>query len=381
MSSEVVELCCKLIAQASVNPQEKEYRQTPYGEERMADFVYGWLAGQGLKPQRQRVLAGRENVFAMAEGADRSRTLLLAGHLDTVDVTGMTVEPFEPKIAEGRIYGRGACDDKGPLAALMAAFRDRVRKGGLPWNLVLLATCGEEYDMAGASFFAEHFPGEITAAVFAEPTDLEVIVAHKGVLRLTMRTRGRSVHSSVPERGENAIYTMARAVTRVEQFAADLSRRPGHPALQQETLAVTVVEGGRQINVIPDSCQGRIDWRFLPGRTPRQCREELAEFLNRQMPGQVELELMNEYQPMETNPDHPVVAALLAAAQETAGIRRTASVAYATDASAFHGRSIPTPIFGPGSIHQAHTADEYIEIDQLEKGLAAYRVFLERGWE
>ncbi len=381
MSSEVVELCCNLVSQSSVNPQAKDYSNLPYGEQRMADFVYTWLAKNGLHPQRQTVTPGRENIFARAEGADRARTLLLAAHMDTVDVQGMTVEPFTPKLADGKIYGRGSCDDKGPLAALMIAFRDRVKKGGLPYNLVLLATCGEEYDMSGASFFAGHCEDKIVAAVFAEPTDMEVIVAHKGVLRLTMQTRGRSVHSSVPETGENAIYTMAQAVTHVEQFAADLSRRPGHPALKQESLAVTIIEGGQQINVIPDRCQARIDWRFLPGRSPRQCRDELAGFLNRQMAGKVELQLLNEYHPMETDPAHPVVSALLNAAQQTAGIRKTASVAYATDASAFHGWSIPTPIFGPGSIHQAHTADEYIETEELEKGLAAYRLFLEGDWE
>ncbi|MBN1764186.1 MAG: M20/M25/M40 family metallo-hydrolase, partial [Sedimentisphaerales bacterium] len=140
MYSEVVELTRQMVALPSVNPQDKNLTQRPYGEKEMADFVSDWLRKASLDVQKQPVRPGRENVLAIAPGKDTSRTLLLCAHMDTVDVKDMDGDPFDPIIRDGRIYGRGACDDKGPLAALLIAFRDRLQQGELPGNLALLAS-------------------------------------------------------------------------------------------------------------------------------------------------------------------------------------------------------------------------------------------------
>ena len=397
MNSEVVELCRQMVAQASVNPQDTDRVDFPYGESRMAALVADWLNKAKLEVQIQQVRTGRENVLAKAIGKDTSKTLLLSAHMDTVDVKDMTIEPFDPQVREGRIYGRGTCDDKGPLAAMMIAFRDRVRAGNLPCNLVLLASCGEEYDMTGSRYFAEHWAdmpaggGRLYAAVMAEPTELKAVVAHKGVVRLRILSRGKSAHSSMPALGKNAIYQMARALTAVEEFACELAERPGHPRLKTETLSATIVKGGQQINVIPDRCEARIDWRILPGRSPKQCRDELEAVLTAKLRvGQnptshksdepIKVEIINAYNPMETQADHPIVKSLLSAAKKTIGESEAIVVGYATDASAFSQLNIPTPIIGPGCPLQAHTQDEFIEIKQLEKGLATYKFFLEGEW-
>jgi acetylornithine deacetylase/succinyl-diaminopimelate desuccinylase family protein len=397
MNSEVVELCRRMVAQASVNPQDTDRVDFPYGESRMAAMVADWLNKAGLEVQIQQVRTGRENVLATATGKDTSKTLLLSAHMDTVDVKDMTIEPFDPQVREGRIYGRGTCDDKGPLAAMMIAFRDRVQAGNLPCNLVLLASCGEEYDMTGSRYFAEHWAdmpgggGRLYAAVMAEPTELKAVVAHKGVVRLRILSRGKSAHSSMPALGKNAIYQMARALTAVEEFAYELAERPGHPRLKTETLSATIVNGGQQINVIPDRCEARIDWRILPGRSPKQCRDELEAVLTAKLcVGQsptlhksdepIKVEIINAYNPMETQADHPIVKSLLSAAEKTIGESEAIVVGYATDASAFSQLKIPTPIIGPGCPLQAHTQDEFIEIKQLEKGLATYKLFLEGEW-
>jgi acetylornithine deacetylase/succinyl-diaminopimelate desuccinylase-like protein len=382
MSDELIQLCSDLVRLASVNPQSEDRDDWPYGEKRVGDFVFDWLDKQGLKPQRQPVRAGRENIFALAAGRDQSKTLLLCAHLDTVDVKGMTVEPFEPVVREDKIFGRGACDDKGPLATIMMAFRDRVRRGvELPCNLALLATCGEEFSLEGARYFAEHLLCPVTAAVIAEPTELNVITSHKGVVRIRLTAHGRSAHSSTPQRGLNAIYIMTETAGHVRRFGESLSQRQAHPQLGHETLSVTMIQGGQQINVIPDRCRAEIDWRILPGRQPETCRDELAAMLRSQMREPVEIEMLGYYEPMHTEIGHPVVEALLDASLEVTGRRITEAVPYATDAGAMTRLNIPTPIFGPGSAAQAHTPDEYIMINQLETGLAVYERFLRGRWD
>lgn len=377
MNTELIELCQQLVRIPSVNPQDQPCTGEPYGETRIAAFVAEWFARYGLPTQRQIIKPGRENVVVRAAGRDRSRAMVLTAHLDTVDVKDMTVEPFAGELRDGRIYGRGACDDKGPLAALMIAFRDRVTAGNLPCDLILLASGGEEYDMSGASHFAQNEGSNISGVILAEPTGLEVIYAHKGVVRLELATHGRSAHSSTPLLGHNAIYAMGRLIPLVEQFGQNLLTRPPQPELGTETLALTIVSGGQQINVIPDICTARIDWRFLPGRTAEQCRDDLGDFLACQTTEPFALRILNHFDPMATDPNHPLVIALQSAARQAGGSGQAKGVAYATDATAFLHLGIPTPVFGPGSAAQAHTKDEFITLADLEQGLAAYRHALE----
>ena len=367
----------------SINPQNSGLTEDPYGEKRIADFVYGWLDEQGLNPQRQNIFPERDNVYAFAPGQDRSRTMLFTGHMDTVEVLGMTVEPFAAEVRDGRIFGRGSSDDKGPLSAMMIAFRDRVRAGNLPCNLVFLATCAEEHDMSGSKYFAahhEHIEGKLTAGVFAEPTGLKVVAAHRGIVRLVLNSTGKSAHSSVPDKGKNAIYTMAHAITLIEQFADTLSQRPLHPQLGYETAALTIVEGGQQINVVPKSCRGFIDWRILPHRNDQICRAELVEFLQTKMGDQISVDILHQHHPMETNPQSPIVAALFNAVEKTIPNPTIGVCQFATDAGSFSQLNIPTPVFGPGDEKQAHTADESIEIEQLQKGLEIYQAVLAGDW-
>lgn len=346
----------------------------------MACFVYDWLDEQGLGPQKQEALPARESVLATTEGMDSSKTLLLSAHMDTVDVQDMTIEPFAAEHRDDRIWGRGACDDKGPLAAMMIAFRDRVRRGNLPCNLMLLATCGEEYDMAGVEHFVANFSGKLAGAVFAEPTGLQVVVAHKGVVRLRLETKGKSGHSSTPEDGDNAIYHMARAISEVEGFVEALEQKYSHSMLGHETASVTTVHGGQQVNVIPDRCQAQVDWRILPDRDGQECCDELREVLQGKLADKISVELMQHYRAMQSDVEHPMVGALLDAAERVGSPRQTGSFAGATDASGLWDLGIVTLVFGPGNAAEAHTQDEYIETAQLENGLAAYAAFLDGDW-
>ncbi len=381
MYSEVVQLAQQMVAIPSVNPQDVHALEPLYGEARMADFLCDWLRKYGLDCRRQQVQPGRENVLSLASGSDRSKTLLLSAHMDTVDVKGMTIEPFEPSVRDGQLYGRGSCDTKGPLASLMLAFRDRVLSGHLPCNLILLATCGEEFNMLGAGYYARQPDNKLAAAVFAEPTDLNVVVAHKGAIRLKMTCYGISAHSSTPDLGENAIYTMTRAITSVREYAHSLSIQPADALLGHETITVTVIRGGQQINIIPDRCDTQIDWRILPHRNPDHCRHHLHQVLTKEIPPEkISLELLSAYNSMQTDPSSPVIQALLTAADKTIHKRNITTASYITDAGAFKALNIPTCVFGPGDPAQAHTQSEYIELDQLENGYLVYKAFLDADW-
>jgi acetylornithine deacetylase len=381
--SEIVELTQQMVRIPSVNPQDKPITEEPYGEGRLADFIFDWLEQAGLSPQRHEVLPGRENVLAVARGQDDSKTLLLSAHMDTVDVKDMTIEPFSGEVTDGKLYGRGACDDKGPLAVMMMAFRDRARQGNLPYNLALLATCGEEYTMSGAGYLARHpdlLPGKLAGAIMAEPTNLKVVIAHKGVVRLRLTTHGKSSHSSRPHTGKNAIYPMALAITQVEKLADQLSQDEHHPKLGPEVAALTIVQGGQQINVIPDRCEAQVDWRILPGRSAASCREQLEKLLREELDEEIIVEVLNHFDPMESDEQNRLITTLLDATEQAVQIRQTVVFSGATDASKLCGLAIPTPVFGPGDNIKAHTQDEYIEIDQLEKALAVFESFFAGDW-
>ncbi len=377
---EVIELCQTLIRIPSVNPEDRKGFQSPYGEFEIAEFIFNWFSSFGLNPQLQQVEENRNNVFVLAQGRDTSKTLLLSSHMDTVDVKDMTVEPFAANITDGRIYGRGACDDKGPLSAMMIAFRDRVAQGKLPFNLAFLATCGEEYNMTGARHFVENLSIPIAGALFGEPTSFKAVVSHKGVVRLQLQSQGQSAHCSRPKTGRNAIYPMARAVTAIEEFIESMDQWPQHPQLGRETVAVTIINGGQQINVIPDRCQARVDWRILPGTNALACRDKLEKFLRSKSSEEISVELLSHYEPMRTDHNSPLVIAILDTTDRVSNIRQTSIMTGATDASAFISLGIPTPILGPGNTEHAHTKNEYIDTADLEKGLVVYNAYLDGDW-
>jgi len=381
MTKELLKLCQDMVAIASINPQDQPAAASPYGEEDLAKFVHHWLEGQGLNSVLQTVGPRRQNVVAEACGNDKSKTLLLCAHLDTVDVKDMTIPPFDPVIREGRLYGRGSCDTKASLAAMMMAFRHRVHQGNLPYNLALLASCGEEYDTMGADYYLQQTGSQVRAVVIGEPTRLRVVTAHKGIVRFELAAGGKSAHSSNPHLGENAIVKLLPALSAMELFTERLRHQQPHLRLGCETLALTLISGGRQINIIPDHCAARFDWRILPGRDSTLCLEEIRRWLDQSGCADIGVHLLTEFTGMHTDDNHPFVRELTQIAGKVTQHRQTEAVHYATDASAFAGRNIPTPILGPGDIAQAHSACEYVEIEQLAAGLEVYQALLASAWK
>ncbi len=377
MTSEVIQLCCDLISIPSINPQStRDFAPDIYGEQRAAGFLAGWFIDRSIHAEVKVLSSGRANTVVHLNGADSSRCYLLCGHLDTVGVEGMTA-PFNPEIKDGKIFGRGACDDKGPLAAMCVAAAQLYNEGKLPCDIVVLGSCGEEFDMRGAADYAAEHGDKLTGAVFAEPTGFDIIYAHKGVVRLRVVVPGVSAHSSMPELADNAIYSAAKAIAEIEKFAELKRNQRSHPLLGSETVVPTIINGGSQINVIPDSCEIKIDWRTLPGRTVQDCVAELDIFLKNDVRDDIEVFPMESGAvAIESDKDSDMIEILSETSKAMTGKGDRIVAGYATDGSALANLGIPLAVFGPGSVAQAHKADEYIEIDQLEKAVDVFKEFI-----
>ena len=334
-----------------------------------------------MRFERQPVAPLRDNVVARYEPAGAAPTLVFEVHQDTVPVDGMTVEPFGGRVEGGRLYGRGACDVKGGMAAMLTAFARLVReKPPGAARVVMACTVDEEFTFLGVQRLAAGDlrggrPGPVEAVV-AEPTGLDVVDAHKGAVRWHLTTAGRSCHSSTPELGVNAIYRMAALLPHVERFADRLRARRVDPRLGPATLSVGRVEGGTSVNTVPDRCLVEIDRRLLPGEDPAAAPGELAAYLREQAGPGAEFASSEPWlaAPALAAEDSAGLAArLLDAVAAVAGPHALRAVPYGTDASTLSGAGVPSVVFGPGDIARAHTRDEWVPLDEV--GQAAEVLF------
>ncbi|HCA48611.1 MAG TPA: acetylornithine deacetylase, partial [Armatimonadetes bacterium] len=368
--SEVTDLLTDLVRLPSVNPCGCEPEGPYQGEERMTRFVHEWLQGRGIDCRRQSVSPGRENVIARVPGREEP-PIVFESHMDTVGVDGMTVAPFQPRIEEGRMFGRGSCDTKSSLAAMMIALA-RVAQGDPPPRTIeLVAVVDEEYLHGGVARYLED-SGPVHCAVVGEPTRLRVVVAHNGALRTRITTRGVSAHSSNPDNGVNAIYRMARAVLSLEQLAESLRERAPHPLVGRPTLSVGTIVGGMAVNIVPELCQIMVDRRLIPGETPDGAFDEIAEALDGILePGDDLAHTLKDW-PVETDRNAGIVETVREAVRAIGGEDEPEGAPYCTDGCDFAERGVPLVVFGPGDIAQAHTAGEWVEVAQVEAAVDAY---------
>lgn len=371
---DVVDLLLDLVRIESVNPNFPEGQR---GEAAMADYVANYCAGLGLSVRRQEVLPGRSNVLAELRIPGAQRTILLDSHMDTVSLDAMGSAGLSPELRDGRVTGRGSCDDKGPLAAMLAALRSLVHQPeGLRANVLLLASVDEEYLMRGAAYFAASGIA-VDAAIVGEPTLLDIVIAHKGFVRWTLHTVGRAAHSSNPSQGDNAIYQMAELIQAIRtQLELRLAERV-HSLVGPATWSVGTIAGGAAVNIVPERCTIEIDRRLLPGESSAAALAEFEEVLGRIRQDHPSIKVESEIPfgavaGLDTPRDAPIVRAMERACREVLGEFKIAGVPYGTNASKFVEAGIPSVVFGPGDIRQAHTSDEYVAIDQLR---AAARIY------
>lgn len=367
------------VAIPSVNPMGRSDIDTRWlGEERYAGHVHHQLGKLGVDS----VLVGegsRRSVVGQARAGRGAETLLVASHLDTVPVDNMVIDPFDPVIQEGRLFGRGSCDTKAGMAALLAALERVLARGTLARNLVIVGEADEETgDSIGVSDVLAHIEGSrVDWSIATEPTELRIVNAHKGTAMARLEAHGRACHSSEPSRGRNAIVSLAGAVLALEALAAELASHV-HEGLGQATLSVGLIGGGHATNIVPDKAWLAMDRRTLPGDTSASIRREIEEALARAGVKDVEVaELRMGKEPLYLAPEHAAFQACRRALERCGCDAGPASVAFGTDAGLFARAGIPSLVLGPGSIQRAHTDAEYVEIDQLERMVGVYEQLLE----
>jgi acetylornithine deacetylase/succinyl-diaminopimelate desuccinylase family protein len=363
---ELFDTLSDLVSINSVNPQ---YPGGP-GESAMADYIAEYCQKHFIPFEFQTVFEGRRNVIARIEGNPAGRTLLWEAHMDTASELGMCRDPFLPVREDNRLYGRGSCDTKAGLAAMMHALKIVRQSDVTPEaSVVLVAAVDEEYSFQGVVKFLEkgiHADG----AIVSEPTGLDTVIASKGTLRWRLRTRGRAAHSSKPHLGINAISKMAEILTAMEEQFPPLFLQRHHPLLGSPTLNVGVICGGVQINQVPDSCTIEIDRRLLPGETKESVWRELEALLaslcvnDAQLKVEMDAPILEDW-PLETASSERIVQVVSNISREVTGHGQIVGVPYGSDASKLARAGIPSIIFGPGSIDQAHAADEYVDLDQV----------------
>ena len=369
-----VRLLQDLIALPSVNPAFFSDPQL-HGEHRVAAFLESAARRQGLDVESQAVVPGRSNLLVrLSPRGEVRHRVLLAPHMDTVGEPAYALQ-LTPVVRDGRIYGRGACDTKGSVAAFFQSLLNVAASGPRPnhTEILFVGLIDEENMQLGSRHFAQHGPqGDL--AIVGEPTGLEIVTAHKGDVWLRLRTTGRSAHGATPHRGKNAVTAMARIVLALEtEYAAELAARPAHPRLGRPTVNVGRIDGGRQPNIVPAECTIDIDRRTIPGETEAGVRREIIALLRRHgLKASYDNLRTSPCEPLDTCPDLPLVRSLTRAA----GRKGTRGVHYFTDAAPLAAGGTPSVVFGPGDIAQAHTEREWLAISQLEKSIQILERFL-----
>jgi acetylornithine deacetylase/succinyl-diaminopimelate desuccinylase-like protein len=385
-------LLAELIALPSVNPAFLPLRHPHAGEKRVADFLATVAARAGLEIEFQKVDSKwwgecphepslksdfgsrgrsphrndlvRSNIIARLRPKNKIRqTILLAPHLDTVGADGTR---FIPQRRNGRLHGRGACDTKGSVAAMLSALCELANSKSRPLEteIVFAGLIDEEHAQAGSrALIKSKFKANL--AIVGEPTKLQVVTAHKGSLWLELETRGKAAHGATPHLGKNAIHEMARIVDVLETDYAARLRKRKHKLLGSATVNVGTISGGAQPNIVPDFCKISIDRRMLPGETDAKVESEMAALLRaRKLSAKISSAKLAPALPLETNHKLPLVQKFL----KSIGQSKPLGVHFFCDAAILSAGGISSVVFGPGDIAQAHTADEWISLSELERG-------------
>ena len=361
--SPLEQLLRDLVAIDTINP---DLVPGAAGEAAVAAFIAGWLRAAGLEVHVEEVRPGRPNVIGIARGTGGGRSLLLNGHIDTVGVTGMS-EPFIPRVHDGRLYGRGAYDMKGGVAACMVAAVEAA-KLKLRGDVIVTAVMDEEYAGLGTLAIAERYGAD--GAIVAEPTELELVVAHKGFVWLEVETQGVAAHGSRPHLGVDAIVKMGGVLAGLDRLVEELSRRPAHPLLGPPSVHASTIQGGGEWSTYPDRCTLAVERRLLPGETGDAAEAELQAIVvaltaaDPAFRATVRRDLVRS--PLETPADAAVLRTVQQAAAGVLGrLVEPAGVSFWTDAASLHEAGIPTVLFGPLGAG-AHAVEEWVDLASVQ---------------
>lgn len=361
----VRELLESLVRIPSVNPTLAP--EEAHGEAAIAAFACRWLEERGVRAWLEEAVPGRPNAVAEV-GRGAGPTLVLCAHLDTVSTAGMTIPPFEPRVENGRLYGRGSYDMKCGAAALMSAAVS-LAQGSLAGRVLIALVADEEYASVGAeAFVARH---RADACILTEPSEGQLVLAHKGFAWIDVTTHGRAAHGSRWDLGRSAIGRMGRIIAALERFDQEALRARTHPLVGPASLHCALVSGGAGLSTYAPECTLQIERRTLPGETAEQTLAEVATVV-REAGEEAEVSLRFARTPMVCDRAAPIAAALREAARDVTGAAPAEiGVPYWMDAAIFDRAGIPTVDFGPTGAG-AHEAVEWVDLDSVVTAARVY---------
>lgn len=384
----VLDLLIEMIAFDTVNEYISE-RHFP--ERKMMEQIEIYAQQWGFQVSRLPIVnASPDSAFNLLityEAHKDAPWILFESHADTVDVNNMTVNSFIAEVIDGRLYGRGACDTKGSGASMLWALQRYSQGADQPNNIALLFVTDEEISKTGANSFVgaqlSQLPWKPFGVIVGEPTMCKVIVAHNGVLRWKIRTKGYAAHSSNPANGRSAISAMAKLILEFERiYCAETNAI--HPLTGRSACSINTINGGSAVNIIPSNCEIEIDRRILPGEDPFEVRKSLQAVLNSisLADSSIEIETSEPFIDFPLDPLSNVeFAAQISKSIDSLGFAdELLGVAYGTDASTYSIAGLSAVVIGPGSIDQAHTKDEWIELQELDKAVVIYEQFMKANY-
>jgi len=367
--SDVAELGAQLVAIESINP---EFGVGGSGETEIARYVAEWCERAGLETALSDAAPGRPNVVAIARGSGSGRSLMLNAHMDTVGVAGMA-DPFEARLDGERLYGRGSYDMKGSLAASMLATAEAARRG-LRGDVILTAVADEEFASIGTEAIAASVRAD--AAIVTEPTELQLVIAHRGYVHLEIETEGRAAHGGRPDLGVDAIAKMGRVLVAIEELDLRLRGDPTHALLGSGSVHASLVEGGQEYSSYPARCVLQAERRTIPGESVESVVGEIqaivaeAAMVDPDFSGTVRSLASRE--PFEVEEDAEVVTALRRCATSALGSEPdVVGAAWWAESALLAAAGIPTVVFGPRG-GGAHSEVEWVDVASLEQCVEIY---------
>jgi acetylornithine deacetylase len=368
--SHVAELAAQLVAIESINP---DIVAGGSGELEVAWFVAEWCERAGLETKAEELAPGRANVVAIARGSGGGgRSLMLNAHTDTVGVAGMT-EPFVPRLEGRRLYGRGAYDMKGSLAACMLAAAEAKRRG-LRGDVIMTAVADEEFASVGTAAVVASLQAD--AAIVTEPTEMQLAVAHRGFVAMEVETEGRAAHGSRPHLGIDAIAKMGRVLVGIEELDRRLRANPTHPYVGSGSVHASLIEGGQEFSSYPARCVLQAERRTIPGETVELAEHEFREIIARAGEGDpdfsAELRIPFSREPFEVAEDAEIVQAVRRHATVALGVKpEMVGVSFWADSALLAAAGTPTVLFGPIG-EGAHAEVEWVDVESLERCVEIY---------
>ena len=357
----LLRLLKQLISIKSVNPTLSPGGN---GEAEIARFLGDYMREMGLDVRYQDLGPGRANVIGILKGSGGGRSLLLNGHLDTVGVADMAIDPLEPKFENGKVYGRGAFDMKGGLAAMVEAVDALIRSSArLRGDVIITGVADEEYASAGTEAVVREYRAD--AAINCEPSGLDVVVAHKGFAWASITVEGRAAHGSRPSEGVDAIVKAGRFLVELERFGKGPLAKKVHPIVGPASVHASLISGGKELSTYPDRCVVQIERRTIPGETREDVEAELHSLLRDVASSDPDFKAQGEVffyrPPFEVSSGEPVVKVLIDACSQVLGRKPDFAGSSAwLDSAILKEAGIPTAVFGTSG-GGAHSAVEWVD--------------------